>query len=194
MTLNPTPRKTDPMNPILPALRALLFAIVALGLLWSANAHALPASANHHRGSESRNHVKVKARADSITLSARSNHFDFSSLFSERGDACDKSMRGCLRSGRLEAGGETHKAPKSANTKMAKRDRRHSRKPLLRREELEIVRIHLGRHGRIEFHSIREFEPITIRPDQQPTHPIPEPHAALVFAFGIGIAAVRLRR
>ena len=203
MTLNPSPRKTDPMLPavvlpavvlpavvMLPALRPLLYAIVATGLLWSANAHALPASAHHrehreHRGAEARNHVKERAHA--ITLSAQSKHLDFASLFSERGDACDKSSRDCLRNGRTQASEKIEKAK-------AKQGRRHWRRVRLSRDEREIVRSQLGRHGGIELHSGRNFEPIKIRSDQQPTHPIPEPHAALIFAFGIGIAAIRLRR
>ena len=192
MTLNPSPRKADPMLPaaVLPALRPLLYAIVAIGLLWSANAHALPASAHHreHRGAEARNHVEVRAHA--ITLSAKSKHFDFASLFSERGDACDKSSRGCLRSGRTQASEKIEKAK-------AKEGRRHWRRVRLSRDEREIGRRQLGRQGGIELHELhahRHFEPIKIRPDQEPTHPIPEPHAALIFAFGIGIVALRLRR
>jgi hypothetical protein len=156
-------------------------------LLSSANANALPASARHweHRGSEARNHVKE--RAHSITLSAQSKHLDFASLFSERGDACDKSFRGCLRSDRTQASAEIEKAK-------AKDGRRHWRRVGLNRNEREIIRRALGRHGEFKLHSLRHFEAIKIRPDQQSTHPIPEPHAALIFAFGIGIAAIRLRR
>ena len=190
MTLNPSPRKTDPMLPavvMLPALRPLLYAIVATGLLWSANAHALPASAHHreHRGAEARNHANERAHA--ITLSAQSKHLDFASLFSERGDACDKSSRDCLRNGRTQASEKIEKAK-------AIKGRRHWRRIRLSRDEREIVRRQFGRHGGIKLHSGRNFEPIKIRSDQQPTHPIPEPHAALIFAFGIGIAAIRLRR
>jgi hypothetical protein len=122
-----------------------------------------------------------------FTLSAKSKHFDFASLFSEHGDACDKSSRGCLRNGRTQASEKIEKAK-------AKKDRRNWRRVRLSRDEREIVRRQPGRHGGIGLHSGRNFEPIKIRPDQELTRPIPEPHAALIFAFGIGIAAIRLRR
>jgi hypothetical protein len=156
MKLNSNQKETRPM---LHALRSILYAVVAVGLLWSANAQALPAGANH-RASELRNHINL--RAHSITLSARSNRFDFWSLFSERGDACAKSLWGCLQSGRIALGteDETDKTP----------------------------------DPRVRVHGLRHWEPLTIRPEQGPTHPIPEPHAALIFAAGIGFAAIRLRR
>lgn len=153
MSLNLNQKETSPM---LRSLRPVLYAIVAVGLLWSANAQALPAGANH-RASELRNHINQ--RAHSITLSARSNRIELPSLFSERGDACSQSLWGCLQSGRITRGtrGETP-------------------------------------DPRVVFHALRNWEPHTVRPDQRPTNPVPEPHAALIFAVGIGFAAIRLRR
>lgn len=54
-------------------------------------------------------------------------------------------------------------------------------------------------YGRFSDFSLRGidfdvFESVTGQPEQQPTHPVPEPRAALLFVFGIGIVATRLRR
>ena len=164
MTPYSNQRKTSPM---LPALRSVLYAVVAVGLLWSANAQALPAGANHW-ASKSRNHIKV--RANSITLSTRSNHFEFPSLFPERGDRCAKSLWGCIQSGRIGVG-------TGDGT-----------------DKISDLRVRFRALRRVRFHAIHNWEPITIRPEPRPTHPIPEPHAALIFAVGIGFAAIRLRR
>jgi hypothetical protein len=150
-------------------LRSLLCVSVVLGLLWAANAQALPADYAHHRRSESRDR-----NLGDVNIIARRALTNVSDLF----QITESDERATSRRGRRLAYG---------------RGRGHGIPSI--RHQIEIVRVHLGSHGRIS--TSRDFgtvERIEIRHRYRPTHPIPEPNAALVFMVGIGLAAVRLRR
>lgn len=144
------------------ALRSLFCLTAAFGLLWSTTAQAVPSDATNHRGHEN-------GRGNSITLSARSAVVDFIISHRGRGDTCESSLWGCIRSGRVEA--DAVVAP-----------------PQLPRGWSAHFTLRNLDHGLIERVRIRPGPGATV------SSPIPEPQAALVFMVGFGIVATRIRR
>jgi len=159
-----------------PALRIFLCVTAALSLLWSANAQAVPFGSENNQSSEYQNrgrghgHGRGHDRHNAITRSARSAPFALTISHRGRGDACDRSFWGCVRSRRVQSDAE---APRNRG---GHRGWTHRRLAQLRN------------HLRVA------IEPVPVRPGTRPTSPIPEPQAALVFMVGIGIVATRIRR
>ena len=154
-------------------LRSLVYASVVLGLLCAAGAQALPASFAHHQRSEQRSE-SLNRNHGNVNIVVHRASTNLSDLF----HMTDSSEWANSRRGRRlgHDNGRGHGIPSI-------------------RHRIEVVRVHLGSHGRISsFRDFDTFERIRIRHSDQPTQPIPEPHAALVFMVGIGIVAVRLRR
>ena len=153
------------------ALRTLLCAAATLGLLWSANAQAVPIGVENHRGSDSQD------RGHAIARLARSAPFDLSNMLRGRGDACDHSFWGCVRSRRT--------APEASTNEVETRG--HPSAPSGWSNSLLVrLRNHLGGIA---------ITPVPVRPGApRPTSPIPEPQAALVFMVGMGIVGTRIRR
>jgi hypothetical protein len=142
------------------ALRPVLCLTATLGMLWSTNAQAVPSDATNPHGN---------GRGHDITLSARTAPFGL--IFSQvgGGDACESSLWGCIRSGRVEtdAAVAPRQLPRGWSGQLTLRNSGHGL--------IERIRIRPG-------------------PGASVSSPVPEPQAALVFMVGLGIVATRIRR